>query len=95
MLNTQTVTVGRTGKYTVRPFAERIQWMHDYLVRMHIQKEIHCGCDGILTMSCPACDEAMECTCELHPDREATACLRCRTSAEVWASVRGEEALPY
>ena len=95
MLNTVTITVGRTGKYTVKPARDRLLEMHDYLVRLHIQKEIHCGCDGVLIMSCPGCDEAMECNCDPDPNREATACLRCRTSAEVWASVRGEEALPY
>ena len=95
MLNTQTVTVGRTGKYTVRPFEERRQYLYDYLVRLHIQKEIHCGCDGILVMECEACDEAMQCTCDPDPNREATACLVCRTSAEVRADINGDEPIPF
>jgi hypothetical protein len=85
-----------TRNYVAKPLTTRVLEVHDYIVRLAIQKEINCGCDGILIMSCPACDDAMECQCELHPDRECTACLRCRTSSAIWAKTRGEdEALPF
>ena len=82
-----------SSKYTVKPLAERVADMHDYLLRLRIQKAIECGCNGITTMTCPACDEAMECQCDPHPDREVMACLVCRVSAQMRAEK--EEALPY
>ena len=50
-----------SSKYIVKPIDERVQQMDDYLLRLRVQKEIACGCDSILVMTCPACDEAMEC----------------------------------
>lgn len=82
-----------SSKYTVKPLAERVQDMQDYLLRLRIQREIECGCNGITAMSCPACDEAMECQCDSHPDREVMACLVCRVSAQMKAEK--EEPLPF
>ena len=80
-------------KYIVKPIDERVQQMADYLLRLAVQKEIECGCNGITTMTCPACDEAMYCQCGLHPDREVTVCLVCRIYAQRRAEK--EEALPF
>ena len=80
-------------KYIVKPIEERVQQMDDYLLRLRVQKEIACGCDSILVMTCPACDEAMYCQCGLHPDREVTVCLVCRIYAQMRAEK--EEALLF
>lgn len=82
------------SKYTVKLLAERVQQMADYLLLLAVQKEIECGCNGITIMDCPACDEAMECQCDPHPDREVMACLVCRVSAQMQAE-KEEAPLPY